>query len=313
MQTIYYTEFVVLAETRNYWEASERLYMNQSTLSKHIQMMETELGVPLFNRTTRHVELTEYGQKFLPYAREISQKIFESTNALHHMKERKTNLISLGTIPDMNTYGITNIIRQYKQKHPNHRFQIIEDDPVNLTRFLTEHKCDLIFTREAKFNFEHNSTNDNSIVRIPYLKEYMVAMLPLHHPLAQETSVTLKQLSNEKFCFLPEDTMMYNFTIAACQAANFIPNVIFTSYRLANLLEMVAHGDCVALLMNHHTLIPVDQITRLGYTSVKIMPELSAQLSLYYLKDCPMSVATKTFLRYCSNLFKKEFLPTPQI
>ena len=69
MNTEYLKEFVVLAETKNFWEASDRLYMNQSTLSKHIKSLENELGVDLFLRTTRRVELTNYGQTFLPYAK----------------------------------------------------------------------------------------------------------------------------------------------------------------------------------------------------------------------------------------------------
>ena len=67
MNTEYLKEFVVLAETKNFGEASDRLYMNQSTLSKHIKSLENELGINLFLRTTRRVELTNYGQTFLPY------------------------------------------------------------------------------------------------------------------------------------------------------------------------------------------------------------------------------------------------------
>lgn len=67
MNTEYLKEFVVLAETKNFGKASDRLYMNQSTLSKHIKSLENELGINLFLRTTRRVELTNYGQTFLPY------------------------------------------------------------------------------------------------------------------------------------------------------------------------------------------------------------------------------------------------------
>lgn len=47
MNTENLKEFIVLAETKNFWEASERLYMNQSTLSKHIKNLESELGISL--------------------------------------------------------------------------------------------------------------------------------------------------------------------------------------------------------------------------------------------------------------------------
>ena len=48
MDSNYLKEFTVLAETKNYWEASYRLFLNQSTLSKHIKSMEAELGVLIF-------------------------------------------------------------------------------------------------------------------------------------------------------------------------------------------------------------------------------------------------------------------------
>ena len=68
MEISYFNEFVILAETRNYWAASERLYIGQSSLSKHIKTLESQLGAPLFDRTSRKVELTEFGAKMLPYA-----------------------------------------------------------------------------------------------------------------------------------------------------------------------------------------------------------------------------------------------------
>lgn len=84
-----FREFIVLAEEKNYMEAAERLYMNQSTLSKHIMSMENELGVPLFDRSTRRVELTEYGKALLPHARNITHSEFEYSSLLKQMQDRK--------------------------------------------------------------------------------------------------------------------------------------------------------------------------------------------------------------------------------
>jgi DNA-binding transcriptional LysR family regulator len=58
MEIDYWREFVVLAQTCNFQETAEILYSSQSTLSKHIQCIEAELGIPLFDRTTRKVKLS---------------------------------------------------------------------------------------------------------------------------------------------------------------------------------------------------------------------------------------------------------------
>ena len=69
MEIEYIKEFVVLAETENYLEAAESLFISQSTLSKHIKIIEKELDVQLFDRTTRKVHLNKYGKMFLKYAK----------------------------------------------------------------------------------------------------------------------------------------------------------------------------------------------------------------------------------------------------
>ena len=62
-------EFVILAEERNYLVAADMLYSTQATLSRHIMAMEKELGFPLFTRSTKKIELTQEGSRFLIYAR----------------------------------------------------------------------------------------------------------------------------------------------------------------------------------------------------------------------------------------------------
>lgn len=64
-------EFIVLAQSETFLKAADMLFISQPTLSRHIKNMETELGVSLFERTTRSFKLTKYGDMFLPYARKI--------------------------------------------------------------------------------------------------------------------------------------------------------------------------------------------------------------------------------------------------
>ena len=71
MKTEFYEEFVLLAEEGSYSRAAEHLSFSQVALTQHIQQMETRIGVRLFERSTRKVELSEYGKLVLPYARRI--------------------------------------------------------------------------------------------------------------------------------------------------------------------------------------------------------------------------------------------------
>ena len=80
-------EFLMLSEVKNFNSASEKLFLSQPTLSRHIKELEEELGVTLFSRSTRRVELTEYGQFFLPYAQRIVSAEDEFTEGLTAMRK----------------------------------------------------------------------------------------------------------------------------------------------------------------------------------------------------------------------------------
>lgn len=71
MRVEYLNEFLELAHTENYQEAAENLFISQATLSKHIQALETEFNLTLFDRTTRSVHLSEDGKFLLQYATKI--------------------------------------------------------------------------------------------------------------------------------------------------------------------------------------------------------------------------------------------------
>lgn len=302
MNTTFLKEFTVLAETKNFWDASERLYINQSTLSKHIKTIETELGVQLFTRTTRRVELTEYGKALLPYAQTIIRAEFEYSSMLMQMQNYENDLLTFGAIPAMVQYGITNLFIAFKEKYPDSNVQLIEDDPGTLPELLYKKKCELIFTRESKLDFEKNFLSDERIVRIPCIQDHLVALLPTNHPLAGRDNISLRELSNEKFCMLKEETMMYNLCVDACLAANFIPNISFTSHRLESIFDIVVNGSHVALLMDRHAVLP-EYATDAPWVTVDISPQISTQLSLCYLRDAKLSKTAQNFIRFCEQRF----------
>ena len=302
MNIEYIQEFVCLAETKNFWEASERLFMNQSTLSKHIKALESELGVVLFTRTTRRVELTSYGQAYLPYAKSISRTEFEANAAIKRLQNIENGLLTIGTIPAMPQYHITQFIASFQKEYPEATVRVTEDDSKNLPEYLTNETCELIFYREDKHSFEENFLNNQRIVRVPYITDKMVALMPKTHPLAKEASVNLQQLKDEQFCFIKEGSLMYEMAMSACQNAGFIPNIIFTSHRIDSILDMVTNQDCVALLMDQHITLPdngpIQQNT--PWVTIPIKPEIQSQISLCYRSDKPLSAAAQQFVDFCS-------------
>lgn len=82
MEVQYVREFLTLVKYGNYLAAADELFISQSTLSKHIFALEKELGLSLLNRTTRKVQLNQYGAAFLPYAQKMVEADSVSCNKL---------------------------------------------------------------------------------------------------------------------------------------------------------------------------------------------------------------------------------------
>ena len=303
MNTEYLKEFVALAETKNFWEASERLYMNQSTLSKHIKALEDELGVTLFTRTTRRVDLTAYGQTYLPYAKSIVRSEFEGNTAIKRLQNIENGLLTIATIPAMPQYQITMLLAKFQQIHPDATIRITEDDSKNLMSYLENESAELIFIREDKNTFEKNFMSSTNIKRIPYMKDKMVALIQKTHPLAKMEKISLQQLKDEQFCFIKEGSLMYEMAMDACQNAGFIPNIIFTSHRIDSILDMVTNQNCVGLLMDMHMTLPDNGPTHINapWTTVEIQPAISSQISMCYRTDKPLSKTAAEFIDFCSN------------
>jgi DNA-binding transcriptional LysR family regulator len=91
--------FVAVAETLNFRQASKQLHVSQPSLSAQIKQLEDELGVPLFRRSKRRVEITRAGEVFLSAAREILLRLQQASAAALHAESGEVGTIRLGFIP----------------------------------------------------------------------------------------------------------------------------------------------------------------------------------------------------------------------
>ena len=268
--------------------------------------MEKQLGAALFKRTSRKVELTEFGALMLPYAQSIAKLQYEYETAAFNHLNQGTEILHIASIPVMAHYGITDILLRFQADFPAVQVHTSEADTLEIREWLVERKCELAFYRDSVAYLEHNPDKERSLVKLPYYQDRLVAILPRNHPLAKSGSVELAQLSKEQFVLLQNGSMPYSLCIRACQEAGFTPRVLFTSHNLEALLDMVSKGACAALLFAGHVDFPRaflhDDRTPpppLPFAVVPIVPEIPTTVCLGYLKGAPLSPAASHFLEYC--------------
>lgn len=285
MDILYLKEFAVLAEVGNYLKAADALFISQSSLSKHIQALEKELDVPLFDRSTRRVRLTAFGQTFLPFARKIVNLHYQAEVALMNQKSDKLQKLSLGSIPSLTPYGITDQIVRFQAENRSVAVQLYEDESERLLQGLRRNQYDLVFIRDRNEPSEE-------FAKIPFAEDRLCAVLPKGHPLAKRARLSLQELQAENFLFLSPDTLLYQLCIDACNACGFAPRVVYSGRRSETILDLVAKGMGVALLMRR----PIDCARRDDIAAVDIEPAVTTSIQIYYKKDAVLSLAAKHFV-----------------
>jgi LysR family transcriptional regulator, transcription activator of glutamate synthase operon len=285
MEINYLKEFVVLAQTGNFLEAADILYSSQSALSKHIKSMELELGVSLFDRTTRKVNISKFGQLLLPYAKQIVELQEKYAAILQNSIEAEREILTVGSIHSLAQYNISDIFANFKKSRPQSTINVVQGGSEEMKGMLRQRKCELAFIR-------FSDDVDEDLVKIPYAVDTMVAVLPVTHPLARQRTIPLRMLANEDILLTAKQTMLYKLGINACEQSGFTPKVAYTDHNLRDICDLVAKGTGVALLMKQLALY----VSNPKIVIVDISPSVSTQINLCYLKGVELSDAAKHFL-----------------
>ncbi len=137
--------FLVLANTKNYTRAASQLFVAQSTVTNRIAELERELGVSLFDRTNRKVELTQEGEKFRIYAGNVLE-LTESSFAEITSAKRFDSHLRIGSADSIYEGHLAERILRYRQEHPRVSLRISIGVTSHLLDQLQSDMLDVVFT-----------------------------------------------------------------------------------------------------------------------------------------------------------------------
>lgn len=111
--------FLELCNQKNYTRAAERLYISQPALSRHIKLLEQELGVQLIRRNKKQFQLTQEGLSFLKLAKEFSQQEQAFVLASHNLKTNYNAVLRIGYASDFSISKVLLVQELMRSKYPN--------------------------------------------------------------------------------------------------------------------------------------------------------------------------------------------------
>ena len=295
MNTTYFKDFLTIAECGSYEKAAEELYTTQSTLTKHIQKLEAELGTILFDRTSRSVRLNECGRLLLPYAQQTLQIEREYQMALSSYTRETQYTISIGSVTNIVAYRISDIFVKFQRKYPNYHLDVDGGSPYTVYQNLINGQYDFAFLRYT------DKTDIRNIVTVPFTTDRLAITCSKSHPLASRTTVQMKELEKENILMFKEHTFMYDFINDACTASGFKPNISFSVHRTENLVELASHNMGICFLMKK----PALTFDNPNISVIDLEPAYMCNVDLCYLKGKKLSTAAQNFITFTKQ-FKKS-------
>lgn len=195
MQLRHLRYFQAVAEEGSFTRAAARLHIAQPPLSRQIRQFEEELGVQLFERTTRALRLTEAGRFLLEQSRLLTARLEEVLEGTRRLGRTQRRWFGIGFVPST-LYGfVPELIRQLRSADP-----LVE---VGLTEMTTLPQLEALKAGRIDLGIGRILLDDPAIERRVLMTEPLMAAVPLHHPLAAVGSVAVERLAQEPFVLYP--------------------------------------------------------------------------------------------------------------
>jgi DNA-binding transcriptional LysR family regulator len=183
--------YVFVAKYKSFSRAAEKLLLSQPTISTHINTLEEELGVRLFERLSKEVVLTEAGQVFFPYAVDMLDLRERSHEAVKEFLNEISGNLRIGSSTILSEFILPEVIKNFKKEYPKTFFTVDVNDSQSIIQRVADGILDLaIVTRKIpKKDLEFK----------PFFKDRIVLAVNKTHPFCTRDSIFLEEILHENF------------------------------------------------------------------------------------------------------------------
>lgn len=231
--------FVEVARAGGFTPAAHTLHISQSAVSKQVAQLEYNLGTPLFDRLGSHVRLTAAGTVVLQRAEGMLRLQQELLSELDDLSQLTRGELRLG-LPLLGSDALfASLFAEYRRRYPNIQVQLLEGGSLVVEQAVLSGELELggsLTPKNPTFAYQ------------PFCDEPLDALLPADHPLAEDGSVRLEQLSETPFLLYQRSFVLNDRLLQACQQLGFTPKEGGRSGQSDFLVALVAAGQGVVLL-----------------------------------------------------------------
>jgi DNA-binding transcriptional LysR family regulator len=233
--------FVAAAQRGSVSGASQSLSISQSAVTEGIKELEATLGVSLFERHPRGLNITPEGRQFLRHATSILTEVANATRVVADGVKRVGGQLSLGVTSLTAGYVLSDILSKYRRLNPDVEVTAIEESGACLGRLVAEGELDIAVMVTSDLRNEHAWQSE--IFEVSPVRLW----LPIDHRLARQQSIALTDVLEEPLIVLDVDEMEAE-ALKPLSAYSKRPKIAFRTRSVEAVRSLVATGAGVALL-----------------------------------------------------------------
>ncbi|MEA4972487.1 MAG: LysR family transcriptional regulator [Candidatus Metalachnospira sp.] len=281
--------FSKIAELGSFTKAAKFLGYAQSTLTFHIQEIETHYGLPVFEKIGKHIYLTSFGKELLEQVKVVLQE-YDMIEQLGNTGSAPQGRIRIGAPESLMMYRLYPIIKAYKSAYPQVEISVINDPCELLREHLLEGQLDLSFLLQPVYNY-------------PNLNVCL-----LH----EETMCLVAPADHKQEDFLPDAAQMILYTEKECTYRQefdryllrhqYLPSNVLETASVEAIKKYVINGLGVSYLPYYSVKEEADKgllLIKFAETDMRFFTQI------VYHKNKWLSPALKTFIDFCNEYSKK--------
>ena len=239
MKFEYMRELLGLQRYGSFTLTSEKMFIAQPSLSRHISAMEKELGVILIQRDTHQVTFTKEGQEACKTFRKILNTYDQYLQELEKTKAGITGTLRIGMLYYTIRNDFGDILPRFRSEYPN--VEIISNSwqPKEVYPALLEQRIDIGVLPKSQFG------ERNGLLFKDFEKSGAVVMLPREHYLAEKEEISLSELQGETLILLRDDPYLTESLLESLKAAGYIPSKTIQTEHTDTVPEKLLHSGCI--------------------------------------------------------------------
>jgi DNA-binding transcriptional LysR family regulator len=233
---------VAVADHGSFTKAAAELHLAQSAISQQIRRLEAELGMEVFRRNSRSVEVTVEGQVILDHARRVLAEVDDLQSQLAEMSGLLKGRLSIGGMYPFGRYDLYGVLADFRGAHPGVEIHMVEDTQDAILAKLRTDELDAAFT-----SVDTDDLGDEFAATLIWEEEFVVATRP-DHPIARLEHVTLERLAPEPLVAYRDNSALRRRLEGAFAKRGLTPQNAFVCTEMGAVRELASTGLAVAML-----------------------------------------------------------------